>query len=196
MGKSKKTYRINIKKPVYAIMLSDTPEGVEYGEVKSLGEAMNVGLTPIVAAGTLYGNGAIVDSTEILTGLTLAVGITQIPIEDRAAIYNQEISNGVMVTKAGVEPNSIALGYMVQKTGGKREYVWLLKGKPKQMARNDQQSESNINYSTDNMEIVFSPREFDENLKFEADTSYDEFTEEQAEAWFVNAPVSIPQKRA
>ena len=46
VNKSKKTNRINIKNMVYALLTSDTAAGTEYGEVKPLGKAMQVQLTP------------------------------------------------------------------------------------------------------------------------------------------------------
>ena len=36
---SKRSYKINIKNPVYCVVTADTSEGTTYGDVKSLGEA-------------------------------------------------------------------------------------------------------------------------------------------------------------
>ena len=77
---SKRSYKINIKKPVYCILTSDTSEGTTYGDVKSLGEAQQAQVTAVSSTGQLYGDGAIVDSSSKLTGLTLVLSTTKIPV--------------------------------------------------------------------------------------------------------------------
>lgn len=193
MKKSEQAYRINITNPKYCLILSDTTEGVSYGEVKDFGEAQEVQITPSYASGQLYGNGVVVDSTALLTGLSVAFSNTKIPIEVRAEIYNQKFENGVLDTKGGVVPKEFAFGYEVEQSNGKSEFVWLLKGKPKPMNRGVKQSENNINYSTDKMEIDFMPRKYDKSLKYEADLSNSDFTEEQAKAWFISGPSNPPK---
>lgn len=188
MKKSTSSYRINIKNPVYAEVTSDTEEGTTYGGVKSLGEAQQAQITAAVASGQLHGNGAIVDSSAILTGMSLVLSTTKIPIEAQADIYNYDVNDGVVQVKAGVEPKYIAVGYEVEQTNGKRELVWLLKGRPQPLNSDVKQSEGNINYSTDSLTVDFVRRKSDNMLKFFADESNPELTKAQADAWFDEGP--------
>ena len=118
MKTSTSAYRINIKNPVYAEVTSDTKEGTTYGEVKGLGEAQQAQITASVASGQLYGNGAIVDSSAILAGMSMVLSTTKVPIEAQADIYNYKVDNGVVQVKAGVTPKYIAVGYEVEQTDG------------------------------------------------------------------------------
>lgn len=188
MKKSTSAYRINIKRPVYAEVTSDTGEGTSYGEVKSLGEAQQAQITASVASGQLHGDGAIVDSSAIMTGLSLVLSTTKVPIEAQVDIYNYKVTDGVVQVKAGVKPKYIAVGYEVEQTDGSSEFVWLLKGRPQPLNSDVKQSEGNINYSTDSITIDFVRRKSDNMLKFFADGSNPELTKAQADAWFDEGP--------
>lgn len=188
MEKSKKAYKINITNPVYCELLADAPEGAQYGEVKEFGEAMTITVTPTVASGSLFGNGAKVDASSLLTGMTVSFGVTKVPIEVRQDIYNLEVQDGVVIEKAGVTAKKIAFGYEVEQSDGTSELVWLLKGSPRPMATDNRQSEDNITYSTDTVEIDFTRRDFDKALRYIADTANPEFTDYQAAKWFTQGP--------
>ena len=91
---SKRSYKINVKKPVYCKLTSDSLSGVSYGSVVSLGEAMQIQVTAVSSSGQLYGDGSIVDSSSKLVGLTVVFDATKLPIEVVADIYNQTYTNG------------------------------------------------------------------------------------------------------
>ena len=187
---SKRSYKINVKNPVYCKLTSDSLSGVSYGSVVSLGEAMQMQVTAVSSSGQLYGNGSIVDSSSKIVGLTVVFDATKLPIEVVADIYNQTYTNGVMQEKAGEQANYIALGYEVEQTTGDSEYVWLLKGRPQPLNENTQQSEANITYSTDQMTIDFVRRIYDDMLRYKADAANADFTAAQAAAWFNSGPTS------
>lgn len=192
MNGSAKSYRINITNPVYALLESDTEEGVVYGSVKSLGEAMQVQLTPSVATGKLYGNGVVKEDISKLKGIAMAFDATKISIEDRAAIQGHRYENGVMVEKDGDEAPYLAFGYKIEGTNKKDEYVWLLKGRATPMNETHKQSEDNITFSTDTMNINFIPREKDKEIRYYADSANSTFTTTQADGWFKTGPVTYP----
>lgn len=193
---SAKSYRINITNPVYALLTADAKDAVTYGEVKPLGEAMQVQLTPSVATGKLHGNGVVKEDISKLKGIAMAFDATKIPIEDRAIIQGHQYKNGVMVEKDGDEAPYLAFGYMVEGTNGKAEYVWMLKGRSAPMNETHKQSEDNITFSTDTVNINFIPREKDKEIRYFADSANADFTAAQAEAWFKTGPVSYPTATA
>ncbi|MCM1467499.1 MAG: hypothetical protein NC086_05075 [Alistipes sp.] len=194
MKKSNQSYRINIKNPVYCEVISDTEEGTTYGPVISLGQAQEIQITSSMASGMLHGNGALVDSTSLMTGLAVSMKVTKLNVEVVADIYGYEVTDGVVQIPAGTVPKEIALGYEVEQTDGKSEYIWLLKGKPKPTNSTVQQSETSINYSTDTIEIDFVKRISDNMLKYYADASNPEFSKEQAKTWFSEGPSTFPKK--
>ena len=191
MDKSAQAYKINITNPFYCILTQDDDEGVAYGDVKKFGEAMEISLTPSVSSGELYGNGAKVDTYSKLTGLTVSFKNTKIPIETRQEIYDLQVANGVVIEKAGNQAYKyIAFGYETEQTNGQSEYTWLLKGKPKPFASDLKQSEQNVTYSTDTIDIEFVKRTYDDAFRYFADAANPDFTAEQAAAWFTTGPVA------
>lgn len=183
-------YKINIKHPVYAILTSDNESGVAYGTVKTFGEAQEVGVTPSVATGSLYGNGAQVDNTSRLSAIAISYKTTKVTQEAKKEIFNLEDQDGVLITKAGQVANYIAFGYEVELSDGKSQYVWLLKGRPVPMNETNTQSEDNITYSTDTVEINFIRREYDDALKYDAEVGALGFNEAQAALWFTTGPTA------
>lgn len=189
-----KSYRINIKNPVACIMNSDNAEGTEYGEIFSLGEAQTIVVTPSVASGTLYGDGAQQEAESRLTGIAVALDSTKIPMDARIKLYEYETKDGVVLEEAGQKANYIAFGYETEQTDKESEFTWLLKGKPRPMNENRQQSDSNINYSTDKLEIDFVRRKSDNMLRYFAEVGTAGFTQEQAAKWFQSGPTAPVSK--
>lgn len=195
-GKSKRSNRINIKNPVMCLLTSDTDEGTTYGEVESLGEAMQIQLTPAVASGTLFGNGMQTENIGKLSGIAVSLDLNKLYIEKRALILGNEYKDGVLIETAGQEPPYIALGYEVEQTNGTSELVWLLKGRAQPVNETRQQSTDNIVFSTDSVTINFIPRDSDRQIRFFGDTANPDFTKEQADKFFTTGPVEYPKKTA
>ena len=191
-NKSSKANRINIVDPVYAKVLTDTSEGTTYGEVESLGAAMQVQVTPSLSTGTLYGNGVQQENIAKLNGIAVVLDVNKIPVEVRADLMGNTYENGVVHEKAGDEAPYIAMGYKVEQTIKKAELIWLLKGRAQPINSNVQQSTENMNFSTDSVTINFIPRDSDKELRFFADSANSDLTEKQIEEWFKKGPQTAP----
>ena len=190
--KSKKANRINIKNVVYCVLMTDEAEGATYGEVKALSPAMQVQLTPSLATGVLYGDGAQEENIAKLTGIAMVLDVNKVKIEDRATMLGHTYENGVLIEKDGDEAPYIAVGYEVEETNKCKELVWLLKGRAQPFNSNVQQSTDSINFSTDSIAINFIRRDYDRSLRYFADTANTDLTEEQATKWFASGPSTPP----
>ncbi|WP_143318925.1 major tail protein [Clostridium sp. HBUAS56010] len=192
-----RSYRINVNNPVYCKMLTDDSAGVTYEpEIKSLGEAMQVQVTSQTASGEIFGNGIKVNKEDRLVGMTLAMDITKIPPASAAEILGHEVKDGVVIDNADDDAPYIAIGYQVDGTGKNKECVWLLKGKAQPINDSVQQRTTTINYSTQTLNVNFINRKFDENLRFYADSTHEDFTDEQADKWFLEPPIKPVFKRS
>lgn len=191
-NKSVKANRINITSPVYAKLITDTPEGTTYGDVRSLGKAMQAQLTPSVSSGVLYGDGMQQENIAKLNGIAVVLDLNKISIEDRAEILGHKYENGIIHEKAGDEAPYIAVGWKVEQTNGKCELIWLLKGRAQPINSTVQQSTDNLTFSTDSITVNFIPRESDKEIRYFADSANPDLTEKQINDWFATAPVSAP----
>lgn len=195
LKEKQRSYRINISNPVYCILLTDDSSEVTYEEeIKSLGEVMQVQLTPQTASGELFGNGIKTSKEDRLVGITMAMDITKIPPASTAEILGHEAKDGVIIDNADDDAPFIAVGYQIEGTGKNKEYVWLLKGKAQPLNDSVQQRTTTINYSTQTLNVNFINRDFDGHLRFYADSTHEDFTAEQAKKWFSTPPVSYVAK--
>ena len=193
-GKSIKSNRINVKNLKYCLLTTDDSTGTTYGEVKDFGKAMQIQLTPSVSKGELYGEGVKQEDVSILNGIAVVADVNKVFAEVRAEICGNEFKDGVVIEAAGDEPPYIALGYEVEQTHGKSEFIWLLKGQAQPINATTKQSEGNVTFSTDSVTINFIPRESDQWLRFFGDAANPDFTDAQAAKWFTTGPSTYPKK--
>lgn len=114
---------------VYAELLSDTAEGIEYGEVKPLAGVASVSKTTESSSEShYYDNGPMVVVSS--TGPdTITIAASALDLETLADITGQfyDETTGMFV-EGERDPKYYAVGYKTKKTNGKYVYVWRLKG--------------------------------------------------------------------
>ena len=189
---SVKSNRLNVTNPVFCLLTTDTAEGTTYGAVESLGKAMQVQITPQVAAGTLYGNGAKQEDISRLKGAAVAIDVNKLYSEVKAKLLGNTMVDGVVIAKDGDEPPYIAVGYEVEQTGGTKEQIWFLKGRAQPANQTVQHSTDNLNFSTDSITINCIPRDSDKRIYWFGDTANPSYTSAQSTAFFATGPVSYP----
>lgn len=195
--KSKKEYRVNVKNLVYALIISDTEEKTVYGEVKRFASARQIQISPTIAQGDLYGDGAKEKSYSKITGYDIQVDVNKVPIEVRADLYGHRVTpDGILVINENDKSKEFAFGYEVEQTGATREVCWLLKCSAQPFGNTTQQSETNINYSTDSLKISCVKRLSDGNFQALGDTAFESFTEEMAETFLDTVPTDLSDKEA
>lgn len=189
---SVKSNRINIKKPVYCLLTTDTPSGTTYGAVKPFGEPMQVQITPQMSTGVLYGGGKKQEDIGKIKGYAVAFDVNKLFSEVKAEIMGHTVTDGVVIVKDGDEAPYLAFGYEVEQTNGTKEQIWFLKGRAQPANQTIQQSADNINFSTDSITMNFIPRDSDERISWFGDTANSSYTSTQADAFFATGPVSFP----
>lgn len=192
---SSKSNRINVKNLVFCLLKSDNSAGVTYEDVQSLAKAMTIEVTPTQATGVLYGDGVQQENIGKLTGLSVALEVNKVSIENRAVIQGHKFEDGVMIHAVEDRAPYIAMGYEIEGTNGYSEYVWLLKGRAQEMNQRASQANENINFTTDNITINFIARDYDGFFEFTGDTANSDMSSDQAEAWLTTAPVTYPKPK-
>lgn len=108
-----------------------------------------------MASGKLHGDGKIRKSNIKKSGYELSLSLNNLPSEWRNYL------EGTTFTDGGVEyatskdiPNYFAIGWEVEKTGGFSEFVWFPFCQAQPIEQETQQTEDNVNYSTDSITIT------------------------------------------
>lgn len=180
-------YRINVKNCKYAKVNTDTASAYAIGDVVDLPALRSIDMTLLSASGELYGDGALVSKMSKLTGATVKIGIDKLPQAARADMLGSTISaNGILDTAVTDQPGKIALYCETELDDGGKEAIWLLVGKADPISLSAQQSEANINYSTDEITINFVRREKDKLLFRFGDTDNALFTSAVATSFATN----------
>lgn len=188
MPESKQANRINVSKIVYTLVTKDTSTEYTHGPIKTLGEPMQVQLTPSLASGMLYGGGVKTEDLAKLTGIELQIDLNKVPIEVRAEIMGNKYENGILSENKKDQAKDIAVGFEVEETGDNREFMWAFVGKPKPFANTVKQSEDNLTFSTDTISIGFKPRKIDGDIRKIGDTANEDFTSAMADTFLDSVP--------
>lgn len=114
-----------------------------------------------MASGKKYGDGKIRKNSIKKSGYELSLSLNNLPSEWR------NYMEGTTLTDGGVEyatskdiPNYFAIGWEVEKTGGFSEFVWFPFCQAQPVEQETQQTEDNINYSTDSITITALENDF------------------------------------
>lgn len=185
--------RINVRNAKYTLLKENTVDSYTLDEKSyPLPGLRDIDIAVQLATGTLYGDGVIEENSSKITGATVKIGINKISIEDRARMSGAKIENGIMdVTTDDVAPYlALYLETESSKAGGK-EQLWLLCGQAQPIGLTGQQSEANVNYSTDSMTIQCVCRKKDNKVLRLADTESELFNEAMAEEFAKNPDSSM-----
>lgn len=182
-------YRVNAKNLHYA--MNTTVNGaVTRGTPSIMSEIMKITVNPTVATGKLHGDGAQVSNASKLTGATIALNVTKIPSDVLNAILGRtKDANGIVKDNKADVMKEFSLGWEVELDNGGSEFIWFTKCKAQPIQSEVQQSEDNITYSTDTLNITAMP---DENgdVKLFGETIDTGF--KCATTWFLTVPPVEP----
>ena len=170
-------YKMNVKNCQYAPVSADSDSTYTLGTIVQLPAIRTVDIAFTLATGELYGDGELVSKRAKLTGAQLRLGIDKLPQAARAAIlgHTVESSKGIMDIKTTDTPIKIAVYFEIELDDGGYEACWLLSGKAQPVNITGNQSESSINYTTDEITIDFIRREKDKCVIKYADTDNSDF---------------------
>lgn len=171
-------YKMNVKNCAYAPVSVDNSTTYTLDTKVDLPAIRTVDISFTMATGELYGDGELVSKRAKLTGAQLRLGIDKIPQAARAAILGStvETSKGILDVKTTDTPIKIAVYLEIELDDGGYEAVWLLSGKAQPINITGNQSETSINYTTDELTIDFIRREKDKCVLKYADTDNSDFT--------------------
>lgn len=146
--------KINVQN-VHLAEATESPEGaITFGTPEHVVGAMEFGKVPQLAKGQLYGDGKITHSNSRKIAYQITANLNKLPTKWRRYMEGVTVNNGVESGTSKDEPKPFAIGWEVEKTGGKKELIWFLYCLAEPIQETTRQSEENINYSTDNVTIT------------------------------------------
>lgn len=170
-------YRVNVKNCQRATVTADTSSSYTIGTPVAMPTLRTVDISFKSASGELYGDGELVSNKTKMTGATLKIDLDKISLADKAALMGATLSSkGVLAIKTTDVAPKTAIYFEIEHDDGGYEAIWLLVGTCEPINISGQQAESNINYSTESVNINFIRREKDKQVIAYADTDDAGFT--------------------
>lgn len=170
-------YKVNVRNCKRATVTADTTSSYTIGSLVDMPTLRSVDITFKSASGELYGDGEIVSNRTKMTGATLQIGIDKLTIADKSVLLGAtETAKGTLPIKTTDTPGKVAIYFEIEHDDGGYEAVWLLVGTAQPLPISATQTEGNINYSTETLNIDFVRRNKDHAVIVIADTDDADFT--------------------
>jgi phi13 family phage major tail protein len=186
-----KGYRINIKRLYYALLTLDDETTTTYSTPKALEKIMSIKMSPKVIEGKLYGDGIVQDQTSRIDTIDVDIDLNKLPLKIRAELLGNTYDKGTSEETYTDSAPDLALGFEIEKSNGKSEYVWLYKGKMVNPEDDLKQTEGKIDYQSQKTKFTFVPRISDGKLRKFADSEETDFLPETATNWFTAVPTPV-----
>lgn len=151
---------VNVKNPVYAVLQTESATSAEnvYDEIKAISPAMSIKISSDTNTETLYGDGEPKDIATTKGETSLEIGVNTVSVDFLAESQGHTCENGVMIEKGSDVAPYVAVGFIIEKSNGKRRAYWLLKGKIEDPDVDADQKEDKISFSTPTVKGSFVTR--------------------------------------
>ncbi len=147
-------FKINVQN-VHLAEITETSGEITFGVPEHVAGAMEMGRTPQLSTGQLYGDGKITHKNAKKVAYQITANLNKLPTKWRRHMEGVQVSDdGVESGTSKDEPKPFAIGWEVEKTGGEKELVWFLYCTAEPIQQTERQSEESTTYSTDNVTIT------------------------------------------
>lgn len=147
-------YKINVVGVYFAEVENDSTDTLTHKPVEKVAELMGVTMSAKIAEGALFGDGKKVVATNKKTSYEIALDMTVLPSKVRSYLEGTTIKTGVESGTSKDVPKPAAIGWLVEKTNGKKQAIWFPYCIAKPIDEEIKQSEENIVYSTDKLVLT------------------------------------------
>lgn len=177
--------RQSLRNVHYAILESDTKDGVLYEDPVPLVGAISASVSPTTNTETLPADDGPFDVANGLGDITLEMALAVLPLEKQAALLGHKYKNGVMVKKDTDEPPYVAIGFMSKERNDDRITLrWLYKGKFALVQDEYATATDTPEWRQPKLSATFVKRVYDGEWDVIADTSATDFDPTVAQGWF------------
>ena len=181
--------KIGVSQFHYAKNTKDDTTGVTYDVLVAVKKLKEISIKTASDTATDYADNGPSDVASSLGEITVEISLSDLSLEDQAALLGHTITAGVMTYNADDTAPYVAIGFVGLKSNGKKRYVWLLKG---------QFQEPDDTYKTKGDKIEFQPqsitgkfviRDFDGDWKKMADEDATGYLPATGTGWFETATI-------
>jgi len=170
----------------YAIITSENENETVYGEVKRLGPAIALNLTPSFNRGNLRADDKVLFSDAAKGPIAVTLNTAYLEKEVEADILGKTIHpNGLISDNADDNPPYIAIGGMAENARGGYDYFWIYRVQLTPAEENRETKQETPTYQTPNLSGEALPRLHDGEEKVKAWSEDADITDKSIfDEWF------------
>jgi phi13 family phage major tail protein len=180
--------RIGLRDLYYALLTTDASDGAVYGTPVRIVGAIVANINPNSSSETLFGDDGPLETASQLGQIEAEITVADLPLSVQAVLLGHTApSAGVMFKKSTDTPPWVAIGFKSKKSNGNYRYVWLLKGKFREIELNHETQDDSINFQTQAITGHFVKREYDDAYVKLADEDESGYVS-AGDTWFTDGP--------
>ena len=173
----------------YAKNTKDDAAGVTYAAPVAVKKLKEIIIKTASDTVTDYADNGPSEVASSLGEITVEISLSDLTLEDQAALLGHTIAEGVMTYNADDTAPDVAIGFVGLKSNGKKRYVWLLKGKFQEPDDTYKTKGDKIEFQPQALTGKFVIRDFDGDWKKLADEDATGFLPETATNWFTTETI-------
>ena len=182
--------KVGLDLTYYALLSSDASDGAVYGTPVRLTGAITANINPNSANGTLFADDGPLEVASQLGMIELELSLADIPLTEQGILLGSDaVALGVLSKKSTDVPPWLAIGFKSLKSNGSYRYVWLVKGKFREVEDNSETKDDSINWQTGTISGQFVKRDYDDVWKKMADEDETSYVD-AGDTWFTDGPDS------
>lgn len=176
---------VGVKRAGYAMVLTNTADGITFGPVKQFSRLRKVSIAPSYAENPLDSNDSVEASGNEIVSYTVTADATGIEPETDAEIFGNKIdANGGVIERDGDEPPEIAFLAELSMSGGHSKFIVLYCGTAKRPTEEgESKTKTGFTYSNPSIEMNFG-KALNGLLKYSMRTDAKNYNPEIGEKWF------------
>ena len=169
---------VGMRDLVYARVMEDTAEGVDYGSVKAIAGVMGFGFVPGNKEAVGYGDDGVFARFSGNTDAEGSLELNTIPKEMEIDWFGHKVdANGIVSSNKDDICNPVAIGFKAMKTDGHFRYVWVYNVEPSQPEDTYRTLEDGATIQTKTIAMKCTPRKYDGEMQAKADTDDETITD-------------------
>jgi phi13 family phage major tail protein len=180
--------RVGLNDLYYALLTSDASDGAVYGTPVQITGAITANINSNSSNATLFADDGPMEAASQLGLIELELNVADLTLSQQAVLLGHgSVSAGELSKKSTDTPPWLAIGFKSKKSNGNYRYVWLNKGKFRELELTHETQNDSVNFQTPTIMGQFVKRDYDDEWMKMADEDESTYVD-VGDTWFTDGP--------
>ncbi len=183
-----KSAKVGLSDLHYAILTSDTADGVTYEAAVPFAGSIEAKVTVESNEASEYSDNVLSDTAYGATKASVELTQKDVDLETQAVLLGHTLNGGVLVVNGSDVAPFVAIGFKALKNNGKNRYVWLLKGKFAEIDEGSKSKTETAELQNQVLKGSFGGLEYNGDVIRKTDEDVAGYIAATGTNWFTNGP--------